>query len=381
MSIDKEIIQIRRDVHKNPELSGCEYKTAKYIESKLKSFGIPYKRIAKTGVIATIAGNKKGKTIALRADIDALPILEENAVDYKSVNRGIMHACGHDAHVAIMLGAAKLLSAQKESINGSVRFIFQPAEESADGAKNMINDGALKNPKPEIILGLHVCPWIKSGKIGIKYGEMMAAVDKVNIEIKGVIAHGAYPHLGKDAIVAASAFVNSVQSIISREIAPVENAVITFGKISGGQAYNIICDKVTLVGTVRTFNNKTRQIIKKSILNKLKGIEKSYGVKCSADYAFVDEPLINTKKVTQFCHKAAEEFYGKKNVELIEKPSMGGEDFANYLEEVSGNFMYVGTSKDKKTSNPWHHTNFNIDESALPKAAEFVTYIVKKYLK
>jgi len=380
MNIDKEIIQMRRHIHKNPELSGCEYETAKFIESKLKEFGVAYKRIGKTGVIATVCGKNKGKTIALRADIDALPVLEENTVDYKSKNNGVMHACGHDSHIAVMLGAAKLLSKEKNNLKGCVRFIFQPAEETADGAKDMIKYGALKNPKPDMILGFHACPWIKSGKVGIKYGEMMAAVDKVNIEIKGAIAHGAYPHLGKDALVAAASFINSVQSIISRELSPVENAVITFGKITGGQAYNIICDNILLVGTVRTFNNATRQLIKKSILNKLKGLEISYGVKCSADYKFVDEPLINSKKITEFCHEAANEFYGKANVELVEKPSMGGEDFANYLEEVPGNFMYIGTSKNSGTSNPWHHSCFNIDESVLPKAAKFAVFAAKKFL-
>lgn len=380
MTIDKEIIGYRRHIHKNPELSGCEFETAKFIESKLKELNIPFKRINKTGVCAVLSGGKKGKTIALRADMDALPVLEENTVEYKSVNPGVMHACGHDSHVAVLLGAAALLSKEKADLKGNIKFIFQPAEETADGAKGMIKGGALKNPKPDMILGLHVCPWIKSGKIGIKYGEMMAAVDKFEIEIKGKLAHGAYPELGKDAIVAAANFINSVQTIVAREISPLDSAVITIGKISGGTAYNIICDKVKLIGTVRTFNNSVRQTVKKSILNKLKGLETAFGVKCKADYKFIDEPLINTKSATDFCFTAAKEFYGEKNVEIVEKPSMGGEDFANYLEHVPGNFMYVGVSKDKKTSNSWHSNNFNIDETALPKAAQFVAFVVKKFL-
>ncbi|MDR1941891.1 MAG: amidohydrolase [Endomicrobium sp.] len=381
MNFEKEVIEIRRHAHKNPELSGKEYNTAKFIESKLKEFNIPYKRAANTGVIADLHGAKKGKTAALRADMDALPVSEQNSFSYKSVNSGIMHACGHDGHIAIILGAAKILSKNKNALNGSVRFIFQPAEEVADGANNMIKAGALRDPKPDVIFGAHVCPWIKSGKVGIKYGAMMAGVDKIKIEINGEIAHGAYPHLSKDAIVAAGAFISGVQSVVSREIAPSEPAVITFGQISGGTSYNIICDKVTLTGTVRALNNKTRNIIKKSVLNKLKSLERAYGVKCFADYRFIDEPLINTGKITRFCHKTAAQFYGKNNVVVIDESSMGGEDFANYLKEVPGNFIYIGSSKDKKTSYPWHHCNFDIDESALPAAARYLAYTVEKFLK
>jgi amidohydrolase len=254
--------------------------------------------------------------------------------------------------------------------------IFQPAEEIAGGAKKMIKEGALKNPKPDMILGVHVCPWIKSGKVGIKYGEMMSAVDKFTIKIKGQIAHGAYPHLGKDAIVAASNFICAAQTIVSREVNPIDKAVITVGQINGGSAYNIICDEVSIVGTVRSVSAKTRADKKKSILNKLKGLEFSFGVKCKAVYEAYDAPLINSKEITEICHKTANEFYGEKNVEILENPSMGGEDFASYLEEIPGNFMYIGSSKTAQTSYPWHHCNFNIDETVLPKAAEYIAYTV-----
>ncbi|MDR3256382.1 MAG: amidohydrolase [Endomicrobium sp.] len=380
MTIEKEIIEIRRHIHKNPELGGNEYETAKFIESKLEELKIPYKRVGKTGVIGTLKGVKHGKTIALRADIDALPVYESNTIEYKSKNIGIMHACGHDAHVAIMLGTAKLLQQQNE-LKGNVRFIFQPSEETSNGAKNMIKNGALKNPNVDFILGIHVNPWIKTGKIGLKFGTMMAAVDELKLEIIGEIAHGAYPHKGKDSLVAVSEFINMVQSIISRELDPLENAVITFGRIEGGDAYNIICKKVTINGTVRTFNKETRGLIKASILKKLKAIETAYGVKSVVKYNEIGSPLINTYEITKVCVETAEEFYGKDNVEILEKPSMGGEDFAEYLSVVSGNFIYIGTSKDKYTSYPWHHSNFNIDESALPKAAKYIAYTVDKFLK
>jgi amidohydrolase len=379
MNFEQEVVEIRRHIHQNPELSNCEFNTANFIENKLRALKLKVKRVGKTAVMADLITAKNRQMIALRADIDALPILEQNSAVYKSKISGIMHACGHDAHTAIILGAAKLLAKSRNSLNGNVRFLFQPAEETSNGAENFIKSGALKNPKPEFILGVHVNPWIKSGFIGIKYGEMMAAVDKLNITISGKIAHGAYPDLGKDAIAAASIFINSVQPIISREIAPADSAVITFGKICGGQSYNILCDEVNIEGTVRTLNEKTRKFIKQSILDKLKSIEIAYGVKCKIDYQHIGSPLINDKKITKFCHSAANEFYGEQKVLLLDKPSMGGEDFSDYLKEILGNFIYIGSSKNEKTSYTWHHTNFDIDETVLPKASKFLAFAVEKY--
>jgi len=381
MSIDSEIIRNRRHIHKHPELSECELKTAKFIESKLKELKIPFKRITKTGIVALLKGASSGKTVALRADMDALPIQEDNKLDYKSVNPEVMHACGHDAHTAVALGAAALLSKKKDSLKGNVKFLFQPAEETSGGAESMIKAGALKNPEVDIILGLHVCPWLKSGMIGIKYEEMMAAIDKVKIEFEGEIAHGAYPHLGKDALAAAAYFIIWAQTIVSREMNPVEPSVITFGKIKGGDGYNIICENVSIDGTVRTFDAKARKLIKESIRRKLKALEISSGVKSRLTYENVGSPLINTREITKMCYKTAKEFYGKKNVEILKRPSMGGEDFAEYLHKVPGNFVYIGTSKNKATSYPWHHSNFNIDESALPKAAKYMAYTIEKILE
>ncbi|MDR3111698.1 MAG: amidohydrolase [Elusimicrobiota bacterium] len=380
MTFEDEVINIRRHIHKNPEPSFKEFKTAQFIEKKLKEFKIPSKRVAKTGVVAEIKSANSKKTVALRADTDALLICENNKLEYKSKNQGVMHACGHDCHTAIVLGAAKLLSGEKENLKGNVRFIFQPAEELSNGAKEMIKEGVLKDSIPEFILGVHTSPWIKSGKIAFKYGEMMAAVDKINITLCGKIAHGAYPHLGKDALIAAANFLNAAQTIVSRELDPTESAVVTFGKISGGQTYNTICDEIKLEGTVRTLNNNTRELIKKSILDKLKATESAFDVKCVCEYLNFGEPLINTNFVTDICRQYAEEFYGKQNVILLEKPSMGGEDFSDYLNIIAGNFMYIGSSKNKDTSYPWHHCNFNVDESVIPKASRYLAYFCKKFL-
>jgi amidohydrolase len=380
MTIDNEIIQIRRHIHKYPETGGNEYNTAKFIESKLKAFKIPYKRVSTTGLVEVLKGANSGRTIALRDDIDALPVQEDNKIEYKSRNNEVMHACGHDAHTAIMLGVAKLLSAKKEKLNGNIKFLFQPSEETSDGADSLVRAGVLENPAVDVILGLHVCPWIKSGKIGLKYGEMMAAVDKLTINFEGEMAHGAYPHLGKDALIAAMSFINSAQHIVSREVDPVSPAVITFGKIKGGDGYNIICENVEVEGTVRTLNSAVRKLAKESIIKKLKAMELAYGVKYKLSYQAVGNALVNTKEITKFCHKTAKEFYGKQNIVILENPSMGGEDFAEYLRKVPGNFVYIGAAKNKATSYPWHHSNFNLDESVLPKAARYIEYTVEQLL-
>ncbi|MDR2676481.1 MAG: amidohydrolase [Endomicrobium sp.] len=380
MTFDTEVINIRRHIHKNPELSGNEHNTSKFIVSKLTELKIQYKFIG-TGVIGTLNGSKNGKTVALRADIDALPICENNKVKYKSIKNGVMHACGHDGHIAIVLGAAKILQQKITELNGNIRFIFQPSEETSNGAITMINGGALKNPNVDFILGIHVSPWIKTCKIGLKFGIMMASVDELKIEIIGTIAHGAYPHNGKDALVAASVLINMIQCIVSRELDPLEPAVITFGKIEGGDSYNTLCKKVIIHGTVRSLNKETRSFIKISILNKLKAIEIAYKVKCRIFYDKIGDAIINAHTITETCIKTAKIFYGKKNVEILDKPSMGSEDFSEYLNTTPGSYMYIGTSKNRNTSYSWHHNKFNIDEVALPKAAKYIAYTVIYLLK
>lgn len=381
MNFDEKVIENRRFIHRNPELGGKEFKTADFIESKLKELNISCSRIGGTGVVGLIEGGASGKTIALRADMDAISVCEQNNVEYKSRNAGVMHACGHDAHVAIMLGAAELLSAERSKLKGNVKFIFQPNEENSSGARIMINSGVLENPCVDFILGTHVSPWLESGKIGLKYGAVMSAVDKIKIDITGKIAHGAYPHEGIDALVAASFFINMVQSIISREVDPRENAVITFGKISGGDAYNVICTNITLLGTVRSFNEKVRKLIEISIMKKIKALETAFCVKCAVEYIRIGNALINSREITESCLKTALEFYGREKVEMLQKPSMGGEDFSEYLDKIPGTFIYIGTSKDKNTSYPWHHSNFNIDETALPKASKYIVYTLKSFLR
>jgi amidohydrolase len=379
--LDEYIINIRRHLHKNPELSRCEFKTADYILEQLQKLNIPAKKlVGGTGVVGLLEGRSQ-KTVALRADTDALPITEENDIEYKSQNAGIMHACGHDCHTAIILGTAKILSEKKDKLNGNVKFIFQPDEELSDGARGMIKDDVMNSPKVDVVLGTHVCELIDSGKIGIKFGPMMASVDRLHIKIEGLMSHGASPHAGIDPLPAAADFILSAQTIVARQIDPLEPAVVTFGKISGGTNYNIIAKEVVIDGTVRTLNESVRAKIKKNLINKLKALELAYNVKTSIDYIDNTNSLINDKEIAQFCVDTACEFYGKDNVVLIERPTMGGEDFSQYLKYAPGNFMFIGTRKDENSSYNIHHPRFNVDESALPKAAQYLAFTAEKILE
>jgi len=385
MDLFKTLQNIRRTIHQNPELSNEEIKTSALVEKILKENRIKTERICKTGIIGVLEGKKitssKIKTLALRADLDALPITEKNNISYKSKNKGVMHACGHDCNTTIMLGAAILLAKQTENFSGRIQFVFQPDEEKSTGAKNMLKKGVLSKNKVDRILGVHVSPWIKTGYIGLKYGAMMAGVDKFTVEIKGLLGHGAYPHLSKDPIVAGSQFIMSLQTIVSRIINPVEPVVVTVGKVEAGKQYNIIADKITIVGTVRTFNIKTRELVKKEIINRLEGIVKSYKMSYKIDYESLNNPLINDSDTVDMCLKSAEDFFGNKNkIVMLENPSMGGEDFAEYLKEVRGCFIYVGSASNKATSFPWHHECFNIDEKALVIGAEYICNTAKYIL-
>ncbi len=384
MNLFEKLKNIRRIIHKNPELSNKEFKTADFVEKNLKDLGIKTYRLCKTGVIGILEGTKKTsdkkRTIALRADLDALPIQEKNNHSYKSQNNGIMHACGHDGNTTILLGTAMILDEQKKEFSGKVQFTFQLDEETAGGSKYMIEEGVLSKNKVDCIIGVHVSPWHKTGKIALKYGAMMAGVDKFVIEIKGLLGHGACPHLSKDSIVASSEFIMSLQTIVSRIINPVEPAVVTVGKIEGGHQYNIIADKVTIVGTVRTFSLKTRELIKKEMIKRLQGICKNYSMTYTFDYQILNSPLINDDCIVNLCLESAKQCYGNKNIELLQNPSMAGEDFAEYLKEIKGAFVYIGTSSNKATSYPWHHEKFDLDEKALVGGAEFLANTAKLFL-
>ena len=363
-SIKNKIIDTRRDFHKYPELSFQEKRTSKIVAEKLESFGVSVKRnIGKTGVVGTLNGKANGKTIAFRADMDALPIQETGNTTYKSVNKGVMHACGHDAHTAILLGAAEALSKIKNSFDGTIKFIFQPAEEGYGGAKFMIEDGALENV--EEIYGLHVWNYQKSGTIGIKSGPVMAAADMFTIKINGIGGHGAAPQGTIDCIVVASHLIQAFQTIISRNTNPLDSTVVTIGQINGGNNFNIIADEIILQGTARAYTEENRSLIKKRMNEIIKGVEATFKAKIIFEYKDGYPPVINHKEITKNVINAAKSVVNENVVSPY--LSMGGEDFSYFANKVPGCFFFLGSLPKNKPlmSVPQHCSHFDIDEEVM----------------
>lgn len=360
-----EIIKIRRDIHMNPELGFEETETSKKIKNFLIENGIEVFEAAGTGVVGVIK-NGRGIVAASRADIDALPITEENNVEYKSKNNGKMHACGHDVHTAIQMGAAKFLAQNKDKWKGTVKFIFQPAEETTGGAKPMIEEGVLENPKVDYIFALHTAPEIEAGKIGIKYGKMHASSDMFEIKIYGESAHGALPHNGTDAIVIASQLINFIQTIVSRNIDPREEAVITIGKIQGGKAENIICDLVELKGTIRTLSPEIRKYILAKMEKNIISFVEALGGKAEVTIKNGYDSVINDDDATKILEKNAVELLGRENIVNIEQARMDVEDFSFFLQKVKGVFFRLGVRNEESgIIYDLHHPKFNVDEDSI----------------
>jgi len=373
----KEIISLRRKIHQKPELAFQEFETSKLIYSALKKLKLDRVQIiAGTGVVALIDGKQKGKCAALRADIDALPIHEKTGLPFASKNPGKMHACGHDAHTAMLYGAAKILSELKEHINGNVKFIFQPAEEkNPGGASVLIKHGVLNNPKVDVIFGQHVIVNKPAGSFGFYPGVMMASQDELYITITGKSGHGAVPQAAIDPIVIASQFILALQTIVSRNTNPYDPIVITIGKIEGGSATNIIPAEVKLSGTIRTLNEKLRKKSLSLIDKTLKGITSAAGAKYKFEISPGYPELVNDEKITNFAQKAAIEFSGRKNV-FTAKSFMGAEDFACYLKKIPGTFYRIGVGNTTDIHTP----TINLDEKALSEGAGFMAYLAWKYL-
>ena len=359
-----KIIKIRRDIHKHPELSFQEFRTAKLVSDFLKKFGLEVdENIGKTGVVGILKGARPGKTIAFRADMDALPIQETSDLSYKSVNDGVMHACGHDAHTAMLLVAAEILSKNIEQISGKIKFIFQPAEEGFGGAKFMIDDGALEGV--EEIYGLHVWNYQESGTIGLKSGPVMAAADKFEIIINGIGGHGAAPQGTVDCVVVSSYLIQSLQTIVSRNTNPIDSTAITIGQINGGYNFNIIADKVILKGTARSYTEENRLMIKKRLQEIINGTESMFNAKIELIYEDGYPPVINDIATTKKLSRIANKIVGNKLISPY--LSMGGEDFSYFAQKVPGCFFFLGTmpnGKDKM-STPHHCSHFDIDEDSM----------------
>lgn len=368
-----EIIALRRDFHMHPELGFEEFRTSGIVRDYLNDLGIETRIVAKTGVVGYL-NNGGEKTIGIRADMDALPIQEENDVPYKSKIPGKMHACGHDAHTAMLLVTAKILSGME--FDGNVRFIFQPAEEGLNGAARMVEDGAIDGV--DRIIGMHVWINLPSKTIGISPGPILAAVDRFKIEVLGKGGHGASPHETSDPIVASSQIISSLQSIVSRNVDPVDMVVLTVGSIHGGSAFNIIPKSVEMEGTVRTFREDTQALVERRIGEICTKVACAHGCEANLEYRHLNYATVNDEKMAKIGMKVA-----SRITDVAEQGiNMGGEDFSEYARRIPGLFAYLGIRNDEKgITNPHHNPKFDMDESALPYGVAFEVLMALELMK
>jgi amidohydrolase len=381
-SLQPQLSQWRRQLHQKPELGFQEKITAKFISEKLQEWGIEHQTaIAETGIVATIKSNFPGRVLAIRADLDALPIQEENEVSYCSQHPGIMHACGHDGHVAIALGTAYYLAHHRDQFQGTVKIIFQPAEEGPGGAKPMIEQGVLKNPDVDAIIGLHLWNNLPLGTIGVRSGALMAAVECFNLTIFGKGGHGAMPDQTVDSIVVGAQIINALQTIVSRNLNPLDAAVVTVGKFNAGKALNVIADTANLSGTVRYFNPKLENFIDQRIEEIVKGICLSHGAKYHLDYWKLYPPVINDHTMSELVRSVALDVVETPLGIVPECQTMGGEDMSFFLQEVPGCYFFVGAANSAKGLDyPHHHPRFDFDENALAIGVEMFIRCVEKFL-
>ena len=372
----------RQDLHRIPEIGLEEYETSQYIKSKLSEFKIEFKEgYANTGIVARIKGSQgnSDRSIGLRADFDALPMPEKNDFDHKSTKEGMMHACGHDGHTSMLLGAAKYLS-ENNDFDGNVYLIFQPGEEGFAGGEKMIKDGMFNDFKIDEVYALHNWPELPLGSIGVNSGPMMAAVDEFDIIVKGKGGHAAIPQLAIDPVVIASQIVLAVQTIVSRSTDPVDKALISITKISGGTAYNVIDDSVKMGGTIRTFKPETRAFYEKKLNEISSGIAKANGADADVEFHLTNKypPTINSKKESEFAASVAKKIFGESNVNTNIEPSMGGEDFSYLLEKKPGSYLYIGQGDENHKAH-LHTTKYDFNDNLLPIGVNFWVELVKEY--
>jgi amidohydrolase len=383
-ALQPQLVELRRKLHQQPELGFQEQLTAETIQKKLQEWGIQYQSgIAKTGIVAILQGKKTSfdlKGLALRADMDALPIQEENDVPYRSQHDGIMHACGHDGHTAIALMTAYYLSQNRALFAGTVKIIFQPAEEGPGGALPMLQAGVLKNPDVHGIIGLHLWNNLPLGTVGVRSGPLMAAVEQFDIEIQGRGGHGAMPHQTVDALLVGAEVVSALQSIVSRNVNPLESAVVTIGKFQAGNARNVIADRATIQGTVRYFSPQLDGYFQPRISDVVMGICSAYGAVGRVDYRMLYPPVINHERMTDLVRSVA--------MKVVDTPlgvepdcqTMGGEDMAFFLQEIPGCYFFLGAANPELgLAHPHHHPRFDFDETALMVGVEMLVRCVENF--
>jgi amidohydrolase len=374
------LIEIRRHIHTHPELSGQEYQTSAFVAGVLSSSGLQVQEgVGKTGVVGELLGTGEDKRIlAIRTDMDALPIQERTGLDFASRVQGVMHACGHDVHTTVGLGTAMVLSELASELPGKVRFLFQPAEEIAQGASWMVADGVMKDVSA--ILGMHVFPSIPASYIGLRYGALTAAADDLEIVIIGESGHGARPHEAIDAIWIAAQVITTLQQAISRTQNPLRPVVLSIGKISGGRAPNVIADQVQLLGTVRSLHPETRDELPQWIEKIVSSVCHSYGAKYQVNYRQGVPSVQNDYGLTQLLQSTAEEAWGSDRIQILPEPSLGAEDFSIYLEHAPGSMFRLGVGyKERDVNHPLHHPQFEVDESAIITGVITFAYAACKF--
>ncbi|MEE8417115.1 MAG: M20 family metallopeptidase [candidate division Zixibacteria bacterium] len=368
------MIALRRKLHQHPETGLEEFQTQKTIAAKLKETGCKVNtRIWKTAVVGLLQGKHKGKTVGIRSDMDALPVTEKTGYSFASRNKGKMHACGHDVHMSIVWGAAKILSGLRHQLHGNIKFIYQPSEEiTPGGAKFLIRKGVLKNPKVDMVFGLHVDTTMPVGKIGFYDGAMMAEADDFDIEIIGRSGHAARPHETVDPIMVAANVVTALQNISSRQVDPLNPVVVTIGAIHGGTTFNVIPESVAIKGTARTLEKKLTRDIPGMIEKIIAGVCKTYGARYRFDFRKGYPITVNDKRVNDIYRAAAKELYGKRSIVELTEPAMGGEDFSYFTQAVPAAMMRLGVMNKKiGADKPWHSSEFKIDERRYPLGRRF----------
>src|SRR5215212_2193469 len=374
----EQIVSLRRNLHQYPELSGEEHTTSETVQGKLEAHGISFTTgYAETGVLGVVEGGRPGKTVALRADIDALPIQEENDHSFVSKVDGVMHACGHDAHTAMLVGAGWLLGDVREGLPGRVLLLFQPSEEASPigGARRMMKDGVFREHSPHVIFAQHVWPELPAGQVGVRRGPITGASDRFKVTIEGSGGHASKPHQTIDAIVVANQVINSLQTVVSRDVDPLRSAVLTIGKIRGGTRYNAIAQKATLEGTIRTFGSETKETVKERFHSLVGGVAESMEASAHIKYWDGYPATVNTPEWAERVRKTAQDLLGPDATPEI-KPSLGGEDFGRFLLDYPGAYFRLGTaSSDTPEKRRLHDSRFDIDEAALQPGTELLAQL------
>lgn len=366
-AIESDLIALRREIHRRPELGRHEEITSRLVERELTKLGIPSRRVADTGVVGELTGALPGPIIALRADMDALPIQEQSGLSCASEVPGAMHACGHDLHTAALLGAARILAAHQSELCGSVRFLFQPDEEGDGGATRMIDEGCMDGVSA--VFGAHVAPEYPCGTVGVRFGKAYAASNPFDITLRGRSSHGAEPHLGADAIVAASALVGAIQTLVSREVSPLDSAVISIGSLHAGTARNIIADEAKLSGIIRCFGPEMRRQLAERLTAMAISVAAAHGCEAEVRVQWGYSGIINDDAVTAHIQKSAAALLGECNVIVEPLPSLTTEDFGEFLSCAPGTFWHIGAGHPDRENPPLHNPRFNPDEGALKIAA------------